>query len=401
MTRLQSSSPRSPGLSREGLYLAPREGADAMGNFGATDITFPETSSSAAGFMIQMKSAIAAKFSTSNRRSLSSLPTRDIPDPWTDPRASLLGRSATELFVLPARRTADEMMEVYWGQVHILYPFLLPDRFNASYRRLFTGETADTTEVPTYCIMNLVFSIVCQITKRESPQEKAAAADVYYRRAALLLQTSVTGRCSLELLQALLLMGQYLQSTEWPRRCWVVVGHAIRTAQALGLHIPATTEQLSQQDRELMRRLWHGCIFFDRMVSMTLGRPVVVSQADARAVPLPAEIDDDQLSPIAGSDRQQPEELFSKTGFFFQSLQLIDILEQILSGMYSASSSMNRPDTSSLERLTTLDFNMILRIDTAFRKWHDSLPSDLMIENGEARSGDAVIFRQARVLQLR
>ena len=320
MRTVNDESPAN-GTLYETPFSAPRDGADAMGNFGATDMTFPETSSSAAGFMTQVKTAVAAKFSASQKRPANSMPSRDIPDPWTDPRASLLGRSSTDLFVLPARRIADEMMEVYWGQIHVLYPFLLRGPFTAAYRQLFTGESADTAEVPTYCIMNLAFAIVCQITKKDSPQEKAAAADVYYRRAALLLQTSVIGRCSSELLQALLLMGQYLQSTEWPRRCWVVVGHAIRTAQALGVHIPASTDHLPQQDRELMRRLWHGCIFFDHMVSMTLGRPIVISQADARAVPLPTDIDDAYLSSRPDVDGRQPDGIVSRTCFFTQSVK--------------------------------------------------------------------------------
>ena len=387
--------------TRDGILTSPalQDGTDAMGNFGAS-ATFPEASSSAAGFMTQIKSAVAARISSSKQRPSMAMPNRDLPDPWADPRASLLGRSTTELFVLPARRTADEMMEVYWSQVHILYPLLMPQRFNPCYKSLWTGESHDTSEVPMYCIMNLVFAIACQITKRESPQEKAAAADVYYRRAALLLQTSVIGRCSFELLQALLLMGQYLQSTEWPRRCWVVVGHAIRTAQALGLHIPESTAHLPQQDRELMRRLWHGCIFFDRMVSMTLGRPVVISSADACAVPLPIAVDDIHLVADMSFDGHQPEGTVSRTSFFLNSLKLVEILEQILSEMYSARSAV--PGYSnSIEKLLHYDFNTILRIDTLFQEWYDSLPYQLRLGGDKPDVTDPTLSRQARVLRLR
>ncbi len=400
LTSARMSSPQTYDLSHVTPYSAPRDGADAMGNFGATDMTLPESSSSAAGFMTQIKSAITAKMSIS-RRPTASIPNKDLPDPWTDPRASLLGRSTTDLFVLPARCIADEMMGVYWGQVHILYPFLMPDQFNSLYQRLFSGEVSDASEVPTYCIMNLAFAIVCQVTKRESPGNKADAADVYYRRAALLLQTSVIGRCSFELLQALLLMGQYLQSTEWPRRCWVVIGHAIRTAQALGLHLPATTEHLPQQERELMRRLWHGCIFFDRMVSMTLGRPTVVSQADARDVPLPAQIDDVYLSLRADVEGQQPVALISTTSFFVHSLKLVDILEQVLLNMYSAGSVIERSPGSWTQKLRYLDFNTIVRIDNSFKEWHDGLPAALLMKTNQVDFTNPVHCRQARVLRLR
>jgi Fungal specific transcription factor domain/Fungal Zn(2)-Cys(6) binuclear cluster domain len=388
------------GTADEEQHSVLPEGPDAMGNFIAADATHPETGSSAADFMTQIKSAIAAKIFTSQR-----LPplvaNKDLPDPWTDPQASLLGRSTTELFVLPSRRTADQMLKIYWDQVHILYPFLLPDRFTSAVQCLFTGENTATSEVPTYCIMNLAFAIVCQVTKKESPLEKAAAADIYYRRATFLLQTSVIGRCSTALLQALLLMGQYLQSTEWPRRCWVVVGHAIRTAKALGLHIADMTERLPVQDRELMRRLWHGCIFFDRIVSMTLGRPMVISQADARAVPLPAENNDCSLSSRIDSYDSQPEQTISKLSFYIQTLKLADILEQILSQMYSGNSTTCDPNRISVQRIADLDLNTILRIDNNFAKWHDQLPRELIAHKGTPSHANRPFFSQARVLRLR
>ena len=47
----------------------------------------------------------------------------------------------------------------------------------------------------------------------------------------------------------------------------IFVTLAIRISQSLGLHFPWTSSnQAHQQDRELIRRLWHGCVFVDRYV---------------------------------------------------------------------------------------------------------------------------------------
>ncbi len=60
---------------------------------------------------------------------------------------------------------------------------------------------------------------------------------VFYARAKSLLSFDMLGRGSIGLVQALLLMGQYLQSTESSGLCWNVVGLAIRVAQRIGLHL--------------------------------------------------------------------------------------------------------------------------------------------------------------------
>lgn len=259
-----------PHDGRDGqLHLPPvaqyDPGVDGMGNIEGSESVAPEESSSAASFMNQIRKAIAARFSSSLRQNPSSLAHKEFSDPWIDASTNHLHRSTAELYVLPSRAKADDMMDIYWNEVHILYPFLLPHRFMESYRRLWMAEKDSSSDEMMYCILNLIFAITCQVTKRVSPSEKAAAAEVYRRRATHLLQVNLIGRGSIEIIQALLLMGQYLQSTEWPHRCSVVIGLAIRISQGMGLHLARTTESVQlQEERELARRLWHGCIFMDR-----------------------------------------------------------------------------------------------------------------------------------------
>jgi hypothetical protein len=236
-----------------------------MGNIEASESAHLEDSSSAASFMNQIKRAVAASLSSSLNGNYRHQSHNNISDSSYDGRDGFSHRSTAELFVLPPRGLADEMMNTYWNQAYPLYPFLLPRRFMQFYHRLWEGKKGEIADRMTYCIINLVFAISCQITKREAPADKAAAAEVFCRRATHLLQVNLIGRASLELIQALLLMGQFHQSTEWPHRCWVVIGLAIRISQGLGLHLPRTTESiLQQEERELARRLWHGCVFMDR-----------------------------------------------------------------------------------------------------------------------------------------
>ncbi|KAI1045989.1 hypothetical protein LB505_013872 [Fusarium chuoi] len=75
---------------------------------------------------------------------------------------------------------------------------------------------------------------------------------------------------SLELVQCLLVTSQYLQSTYNPHQTWMVIGSAIRMAQGLGLHLPETSANRPDPgERELLRRIWYGCVLMDRILQKT------------------------------------------------------------------------------------------------------------------------------------
>ncbi|GKT88852.1 fungal specific transcription factor [Colletotrichum tofieldiae] len=133
-------------------------------------------------------------------------------------------------YVLPPRKQADHLMDLYWYYVDPLYPFLDQQRFEHSYRALFAGTSIDADE--------RIFD---------------------------LLQLSLWDTGSIELIQCLLIMSQYLQSTNNPHQTWMIVGSAVRIAQGLGLHLPETSLELSSDsERDLVKRIWHGCLLMDR-----------------------------------------------------------------------------------------------------------------------------------------
>lgn len=235
-----------------------------MGNIGLTDSSYEPESSSAASFMRTIREAVATRLYMSSNEIPLALPARG--PSWADEALSnRSGLPSAELFVLPSRRACDEMLDVYWDQIHVLYPFLHRPRFLQNYQALWTGQRDAVSDRSIYSILNIIFALCCQVTRKEAPREKETLAGIYFGRAKELLLVDLIGGGSLALIQTLLLMGQYLQSTEWPHRCWVVIGLAIRVAQGLGLNLPKTSSRLKQQqDREMVRRLWHGCIFMDR-----------------------------------------------------------------------------------------------------------------------------------------
>lgn len=67
----------------------------------------------------------------------------------------------------------------------------------------------------------------------------------------------------------LLLTSMYLQGTEHSISTWNVHGLAVKAAYQLGLHSPDALHQYSTPERELRKRVWYGCVVFDRYVFLT------------------------------------------------------------------------------------------------------------------------------------
>lgn len=159
---------------------------------------------------------------------------------------------------------------------------------------------------------------------------------------------------SIQVVQALMLMAQYLQTLTLSNKCWVVVGMAIRVAQGIALHLDVAGE--SQARREERRRTWYACVLLDRQVlsfvkstmaserffrnastnhsflrvlSMTFGRPLMLELRST--APLPAMIDDEFLTATANvASGTQPADVPAKSAFFVSIIQLSNITAEVL-----------------------------------------------------------------------
>ena len=164
--------------------------------------------------------------------------------------------------VLPPRRTADHLVDLYFKYVHTLFPWLHEPSFRAQYEGLWiTQPDAASDDDPLfYCLLNLVLALGCQFSTLF--ESSIHSGDTFFNRAKTLLGFSIFDVGTLKVVQALLLMGIYLQSTNRPNRCWNVMGMGIRVAQGLGLHIEPSGGDLVE--RETRRRAWWGCVLMDR-----------------------------------------------------------------------------------------------------------------------------------------
>jgi Fungal specific transcription factor domain len=221
-------------------------------------------SKSAGSFVQQIRAAINAKGDTpspeQNTPVVSGSPLPQLPN--LQPKRP---NDAHVDYDLPPRKTADGLLDVYWNAVYPLYPFLDRRQFQPLYEGIWAGHPSESDESLMMCILNVVFALASQFADALTPKERESSARKYFDRAQDLLNLDLWDTGSVQLVQCLLLMGQYLQSTNSPHQAWMVTGLTVRIAEGLGLHLPETSARIEDtHKKELVRRLWHGCIVMDR-----------------------------------------------------------------------------------------------------------------------------------------
>jgi Fungal specific transcription factor domain len=214
--------------------------------------------SSTLSFMEGIKAAISNSANVSPSDTATPL-VQLTPHPRPRRSQSRIPVNDVDALVLPPRRTADHLVDLYFKYVHTLYPWLHEPSFRTAYEALW--DTSAKEDDPLfYCILNLVLALGCQFSTLF--ESSIHSGDTFFNRAKTLLGFSIFDVGTLQVVQALLLMGSYLQSTNRPNRCWNVLGMGIRVAQGLGLHIERKTGDVVE--RETQRRAWWGCVLMDR-----------------------------------------------------------------------------------------------------------------------------------------
>lgn len=211
---------------------------------------------------------------------------------------------ALDDWLLPPRHLADHLMDCYWERVHCLYPFVHQPSFVTAYNRIWTStpansqaengraslSTASTAAVAGtapgvrvglggpdcpisvfYSALNAIFALSVQFSDVSPASERAALSEAFLRRAKQVLRVDIVDEGNLALIQTLLIMAQYLQSTQYPNRCWNIVGLAVRMAQGLGLCVDCddSGENDDQSGKrpfleiQMRRRTWYGCVTLD------------------------------------------------------------------------------------------------------------------------------------------
>ncbi|KAF7597181.1 hypothetical protein BBP40_009521 [Aspergillus hancockii] len=111
----------------------------------------------------------------------------------------------------------------------------------------------------------------------DNPQRSEVSQDFARRSFQALRLANFLFRPSLDIVQALLILGNTLQNNGQSDAAWALLGTTVRLAQALGLHTERGTSHLPECIRRKAKRLWSTTVWQDCLLSLCYDRPPVVS----------------------------------------------------------------------------------------------------------------------------
>ncbi|KAF5672609.1 cytochrome P450 monooxygenase [Fusarium circinatum] len=284
-----------------------------------------------------------------------------------------------EALFLPPRKVADGFVQAYWKFLHPILPILHRPTLMRLYDKLWmvddtrgSSKICNVDDAVFFSTLNIVLAIGCQFSEQMEPTRKLTMASKFYQRSKALLTDELLDYPSLALVQLLLLTGVYLQSTEHANRCWNIVGSAIRSAQSMSLHLDRKRNSINQVEREMERRVWHACVFLDRQLACTFGRPPMV--LDSSSVPKPEMINDEYLSETGQGF--QPLDAYPQMGCFIYSCNLFDILHQVLVEFYV--NKKPNPHSNNKDSLLGEEIQVIMGYHRELNKFQETLPPFLV-----------------------
>ncbi|KFY78694.1 hypothetical protein V499_02187 [Pseudogymnoascus sp. VKM F-103] len=369
--------------------------------------------SSAARFMEQVEEAIPG---TNQPQSYATRPQANLR------RASKPVRRASKPqgLSLPTRDLADTLLENYWAKSHSLYPFVYKPVFTRAYEDLWKpvelhrgqGESrdcdlglgtpgiSDSQSTVYHCALNAIFALSCQLSGPEILQhDRDSLSQTFFLRCRGLLHVDILDHGSIALVQTLLIVAQYLQSTSFSSRCWTSLGLACRIGQGIGLHVETSGFQRDEREVELRRRVWYGCTVMDIVASTTLGRPMMTPSRVT--IPLPS---------ISKTSVQEDLDGTSSP-FYIETIKLYTILGRIVSTVYSpwspqlATCDLERNENCSHSQLS--ESEAVMSFDEELSDFEEGIATCLHWERGISTRNSLrdesqhLLQRQSNVLHAR
>ncbi|PIG81167.1 C6 transcription factor [Aspergillus arachidicola] len=354
----QSSAAVSPQL--------PTPATSAQINSGNLDAISPPSAHSPGNpgeFAFAVKAAVDARLGLPSPKKRCPIPLTDaplfgllsIPDsisPIANPAEN----------ALPPRRHADHLVSLYWQCLDPLEPLLDQRSFWAAYQALFDGREIERNEQIFLCILNLIFALSTQLQESTPSEQRNSASRTFFLRAWHLLRPEVIlwRAGSLETVQCLILMTRYLQCTPNLHQTWMALGSAVRIALSIGLDRSGRGISGSQRENDVAPDVWQQCVFMDRSLSWSLGRP-----SSAPRVPfLFNSLRNDSNPPnydgeIVTSVSVKMQELTKITGYI---------------GLFQIPTSSNPAEGLGLAMLTQAEPYTAIQIDEYLTRLENSLP---------------------------
>ncbi|KAK2629377.1 hypothetical protein QTJ16_000197 [Diplocarpon rosae] len=188
---------------------------------------------------------------------------------------------------LPPKHISDHILGSYYASVHTLIPILHWPTFEQEYEAVY--QTGSLQGVPpgwsslffSVLAVGVLFSTDLAIHRPRQGEE--------YLETSRRLMDPWKDTFEIDHAQASILISIFLSEMNRPSAAGIWLASAVRISQEIGLHLEIGPWPIIQG--EMRRRVWWAIYVLDRHMSLELGRPLLIDDADCDVL-LPAARDD-------------------------------------------------------------------------------------------------------------
>lgn len=189
---------------------------------------------------------------------------------------------------LPPRNVAGHLINVYFQfrspHLPIMNRIQVEEAVESAYLHMSNCPVSDrVVEKDVFTTFMILAIALCDVPNPSGG--RSSQREGCFRSAVCLIEKVITyANSDLETIRVVLLLSQFVaRSPSWGS-LWHLTGTALRLCIDTGIHWE-TEEQILSMDPKLLherRRLWHSTYQFDRLLSITLGRPLGIIDESIR-----------------------------------------------------------------------------------------------------------------------
>ena len=207
-----------------------------------------------------------------------------------------------DAFSLPVKTTADSLVNAYFSTIHLSFPILNKMDFVSQYDQVYSSMDPEGFRDRTFiATLQLVFAIAAVHAHLVQADWTGDARDhmLYFSQARVLaVDTGILNDdCYLGQVQVFGLGAMYLlvtnQLNRYPnsplcdpqallifQRAWNLSGLAVRSAQAMGLHLRDVSASVTAETKALHAYNWFALMTLESMLTLMTGRPSMINPRD-------------------------------------------------------------------------------------------------------------------------
>jgi hypothetical protein len=189
---------------------------------------------------------------------------------------------------LPPRNVADHLVHVYFQfrspHLPIISRIQVEEAVESAYLHMNNCSASDrVVEKDIFTTFMILAIALCDVPNPSGG--RSSQREGCFRSAVCLIEKVITySKSDLETIRVVLLLSQFIARCPSWGSLWHLTGTALRLCIDTGIHWE-TEEQILSMDPKLLherRRLWHSTYQFDRLLSITLGRPLGIIDESIR-----------------------------------------------------------------------------------------------------------------------